>query len=297
VLGALIGVGTLSIAAAGSQGQQGAPKIIRMQSMGVRDNLYLLSGGGGNTAALIADTGVVLVDTKLAGWGQAVLDALKAVTDTPVTTVINTHTHGDHTGSNKDFPTVIDIVAHENTKANMQKMDAFKGTNARFLPNKTYMAKMSLLDGRDRIDLHDFGAGHTNGDTIVVFPALRVAHLGDLFPSKATPFIDTSNGGSGVAFPETLAKAVAGINDVDRVITGHGTPPPGAVASRMTTWKDLQEYADFNRDFLAAVREAFKAGKSTDEAVAGLELPDRYKEYSMERAKANVQAIYDELKR
>ena len=45
------------------------------------------------------------------------------------------------------------------------------------------------------------------------------------------------------------------------------------------------------------MREAFKAGKSADEAAAGLTLPERYKAYGMDRAAANVRAIYDELKR
>jgi hypothetical protein len=63
------------------------------------------------------------------------------------------------------------------------------------------------------------------------------------------------------------------------------------------TWNDLQEYADFNRDFLAAVQDAIRAGKTADEAAATLKLPDRYKDYDMQRAKANVQAIYAELKK
>ena len=297
ILSTLIVFGALTIATAGSQGQAQGPKVVRMQSMGVRDNLYLLSNGGGNTAALLTDDSVVLVDTKLAGWGQPMLDAIKRVTDLPVKMIINTHTHGDHTGSNGEFPTVVDIVAHENTKANMARMDAFKGMNAKFLPTKTYTTKVSLLEGVDRIDLYYFGAGHTNGDTIVVFPALRIAHVGDLFPSKGVPFIDANSGGSGVELPRTLARAVAEIKDIDRVITGHTTPPPGAVASRWTTWTDLQEYADFSRDFLAAVQEAIKAGKSVEEAAASLKLPEQYKDYDMARAQATIQTIYNELKK
>src|SRR5262245_41128600 len=100
----------------------------------VRDNLYVITGSdaadpnmfsGGNPAVLITDKGVVLVDTKLAGWGPTVLDRVKSVTDKPVTTIINTHTHGDHTGSNEFFGTTIDSIVQENTKANMAKMDEF----------------------------------------------------------------------------------------------------------------------------------------------------------------------------
>jgi glyoxylase-like metal-dependent hydrolase (beta-lactamase superfamily II) len=185
-------------------------------------------------------------------------------------------------------------------------MDAYTGANAKFLPNRTFTAKLSLLEGVNRIDLYHFGPAHTNGDTIVVFPAKGVAHMGDLFPARATPFIDTSNGGSASAYPDTLAKALTEIRGVNRVITGHAHVPStyaagrrqllsGAPAPRWMTWKDFEEYADFNRDFLAAVRDAITAGKSVDEAVAALKLPERYKDYGMEHAKANVEAIYKEL--
>lgn len=309
LLGTLIAVGALSLAAAAAHGEQQEPKVVRIDTLNVRDTLYHLSGGGGNALAFIDEDsgGVVLVDTKLSGWSGPIRDALEAVTDLPVTTIINTHAHGDHTGSNVEFPTAVQIVAHENTKANMAWMDAYKGANARFLPDKTFGEKVSLLDGVNRIDLYYFGPAHTNGDTVVVFPAKGVAHVGDLFPSKATPVIDTINGGSASAYPETLARAVAGITGVNRVITGH-TPPPSTYAGagrrllpsptpppRWMTWKDFVEYADFTRDFLAAVRDAIGAGKSVDEAVATLKLPERYKDYGMEHAKANVEAIYKEL--
>ena len=90
----------------------------------------------------------MLVDTKLAGWGQRIMDQVRSVTDKPVTTIINTHTHGDHTGSNEFFPASVEVVAQENTKANMEKMDAFKGDKAQFLPDKTYKDKLTLILGR-----------------------------------------------------------------------------------------------------------------------------------------------------
>ena len=308
VLGTLLAVGALSPTAAESQSQQPEPKVLQMRTLNVRDTLYLLTGGGGSTLLLVDEEsgGVVLVDTKLPGWGQPLLDAIRAVTDMPVTTIINTHTHGDHAGNNSEFPTAVHIVAHENTKANMARMDAFKGGNTKFLPTLTFDDKVSLLDGVNRIDLYHFGPAHTDGDVIIVFPAKGVAHLGDLFPAKATPFIDTSNGGSGVAYPETLAKAVAEIKGVERVITGHGTTIPDTdqvttfgrrPIEEMMTWTDLQEYAEFNRDFLAAVQAAKRAGKTVDEAAVDLQLSEKYTDYGMEHATANVRAIYDELER
>jgi glyoxylase-like metal-dependent hydrolase (beta-lactamase superfamily II) len=254
----------------------------------LRDNLFVIKGGGGNTAAFITSKGVVLVDTKNPNWGQRIMDQVRSVTDKPVTMIINTHTHGDHTGSNEFFPASVEIVAQENTKANMEKMDAFKGDKAQFLPDKTYKDKMTLNSGPDRIDLYYFGAGHTNGDSIVVFPTLRVAHAGDLFARKATPLIDVNNGGSGVAYPQTVKKAASSIKNVDQVITGHDVVLP---------WKDLAEYGEFNLAFLDATKAAIKAGKSADEAIAGFKLPEKFKDYGMTGVKDNVTKIYAELKK
>src|SRR5262249_56151612 len=102
-----------------------------------------------------------------------------------------------------------EIVAQENTKTNMAKMDAFKGDKAVFLPKRTFKDKLSIGSGNERIDLFYFGAGHTNGDAMVYFPALRVLQTGDLFARKDAPRIDRANGGSGVAYPQTLSKAGA----------------------------------------------------------------------------------------
>jgi cyclase len=253
----------------------------------VKDNLFVLRNGGGNTAVFITEKGVVLVDTKNPGWGPRILDKVKSLTEKPVTMIINTHTHGDHVGSNEAFAPTVEFVAHENTKANMEKMPAFAGDKQTFLPKRTYKDRLSLLGGNDRVELYYFGPGHTNGDTFIVFPFHRTVHTGDLFAARATPLIDMNNGGSGVEYPQTLAKAVAGIKDVDTVIPGH---------SAVTDWKTFQEFAEFNKEFLAAVETAKKAGKSADEAAAGLQLGDRWKDYGMTRAKDNVTKIYGELK-
>lgn len=283
LLSALIVAGAAGVAA--QRGETQPPKATIEK---VRDNLFVILGGGGNTAAFITANGVVLVDTKLANWGPAIMEQVKSVTDKPVVAIINTHTHGDHTGSNDYFPATVEIVAHENTKANMEKMDAFKGTKAEALPDRTFKDRLQLFTGPDRIDLYYFGAGHTNGDTIVVFPELRVAHLGDLFPRKGTPLIDTNNGGSGVAYPDTLKKAATVVPGVQTVIPGH---------SAVTTWKDFVEYGDFNQAFLSAVQQSIKAGKSAEEAIAGFTLPERFKDYNMGGVKDNVTKIYAELKK
>jgi cyclase len=297
LLALVLVTGSLTIAVAGYQPPPPAaagPKIVDIEKL--RDNLYVLTSStpgnpatfsGGNVAVFITDGGVTLVDDKLAGWGQAVLDKVKSVTDKPVTRIINTHTHGDHTGNNGFFGANVEIVAHENTKTNMQKMPAFAGDNAKFLPAKTYQDKLSLGSGKDRIDLYYFGKAHTSGDTFVVFPALRVLHTGDAFAWKDGPLCDRNNGGSCVDFPRTLQKVIAGIKNIDTIIPGH---------SPMQKPADLQQYQRFTADLLSHAVDQMKAGKTVDEAFASFKI-DKYPGYKNERAKGSIQAVYDELKK
>ena len=258
----------------------------------VKNNLYVITGGGGNTGALVTDDGVVIVDTKNPGWGDAILEKIRTVTDQPVTMIINTHTHGDHVGSNIDFARPVEVIAHTNTKTNMERMDAFQSENGRqYLPSRTYDERLTLLDGANQIDLYHFGAGHTSGDSIVVFPALGVAHTGDLFAWKGVPYIDVDNGGSGVQYPKTLLAAADGIPGVETVIPGH---------SPVMTWADFREFGEFNRDFLVAVQRGRAEGKTAAEAAASLDLPARYANYNMSRgtltsAEDNATKIYAEL--
>jgi len=296
VLAALIAFGA---GVAAYQAPQQPPPVIgtadKLEVVKLKDNFFVITSSnptpretfsGGNVTVLITDAGVTLVDTKLANWGQALLDKLKTITTKPVTTIINTHTHGDHTGNDDKFGTSVEIVAQENTKTNMAKMDAFKGDKAQFLPKRTFRDKLSIGSGNERIDLYYFGAGHTNGDAFVVFPALRVLQTGDLFAWKDAPRIDRANGGSGVQYPQTLAKAVAALKNVDTVVPGH---------SPLMTLKDLEEYQRYTADLLVAVQSARKSGKSADDAAASINLTDKYKGYKSERVKQAVQDIYDEM--
>jgi glyoxylase-like metal-dependent hydrolase (beta-lactamase superfamily II) len=289
VLGFLIGVSAL-LTSLGAQRGPAFPPISAPEK--VAENLYMIPGQGGNTAAFITSGGVVIVDTKVANNGQAILDQLKTVTDKPVTHIINTHTHGDHTGSNAFFPASVDIVTQENTAANMKKMPAFQDeSNKHGLPGRTFKDKMTLLNGKDAIDLYYFGAAHTNGDAFVVFRNLRVMHAGDVFAAKGQPLIDRNNGGSGVAYPETIRKASAAIKNVNTVITGHST---------VMTWQDFVDYGEFNKLFLDHAKASLAAGKTAEQAMADFKLPDKFKDYNIAGGRGgpggNFNVIFEELK-
>jgi glyoxylase-like metal-dependent hydrolase (beta-lactamase superfamily II) len=287
-LGVVTVVGTLVIAAAPfAAGQQppAGPNVAGIEK--VKDNLFMITGGGGNTAAFITANGVVLVDTKLANWGQAILDKVRTVTDKPITHIINTHTHGDHVGSNEFFPASVEIIVQENTAANMKRMDAFKDpAKAHGLADRTFGDKMTVLGGNEAIDLYYFGRAHTNGDTFIVFRNLRVMHSGDAFSGPTMPIMDVNNGGSGLEYPETLAKAAAGIKGVETVIPGHAP---------VTTWQAFVDYGEFMKGWIGSIRAAASAGKTVDQVVAEFVPAEKFKGYNITRAKANVETVFKEL--
>lgn len=317
VLGALLTVGVLvtairAVHGVEGQGGQPTPSAADIQVDKVKDNLYVLRGGGGNTAAFLTAAGVVLVDTKLVGWGQPIIEKLKELTDKPVTTVINTHTHFDHVGGNPDFPPTVEVVTHENTAPLMKEMrqvtggppqpDVFKGGTGPGMPKRTFKDRLTLGEGDERIELRYFGRAHTGGDAWVIFPALRVMHSGDAFATKVVPIIDANNGGSGVDYPGTIAKAAA-LTDIDTVITGHN--------ATTLTMHDLKTYGEFIGEFVQTVQAAKKAGKTIDDVVnswtvserflkEGYRTPEEHEKLTRQpmsaRVRANAEVIWSEAK-
>ena len=307
LLAALVTVGGLSLGvAAFQQPPANAPKVVEVEKL--RDNLYMLKGGGGNTAVFIRTDGITVVDTKNPGWGQPILDQIKKLSTKPITQIINTHTHGDHVSGNVEFPATVEVIVQENTKTNMMEMrgatgvapatppvNIFKQNNGRGMPTKTFKDNLKIGKGADEIDLHYYGRGHTNGDAWVVFPALRLVHAGDIFSGKNLPLLDANNGGSGVAIGDTLSKAAKNLKNIDTVITAHSTT---------MTVADVVEYSEFNKEFMRDVQAAKKDGKTVDQIAAGWKIPAKYKGYTdpastdaqKARLKANVQIVYDESK-
>jgi cyclase len=316
VLVTLLLTGTLSIGVtayrqqpqAGRSGQPAA-RVVEVEKL--KDNLYILKGGGGNTSVFVQTNGVTVVDTKNPGWGQPILDKIKELTPKPVTMIINTHTHGDHVSGNVEFPTTVDVVVQENTAANMKKMapvtglaapsaapaapapTIFEQNGGKGLPKRTFKDTMAIGSGADRIELYYFGRGHTNGDAWVLFPALRVVAIGDIFAwNNQLPILDANNGGSGVAIADSLMKGHKELSrKADSIITGHST---------VMTFDDLTKWADFNRSFMKYVADGKKAGKSIDALAKEYTAPAGFQAMNtpaaQTRLQANIKTVFDELK-
>lgn len=301
----LTGIVVVGLTIAGAAAQRGGGRGPGIPPTGsiekITDRLFKIPGAGGNTTVFVAADGVVLVDTKLANNGEAILKQVRTVTDKPVSTIINTHTHPDHNGSNDYFKAdrpAVQIVAHENTK---KWVSANPKANPAMMPDRTYGDRLTLGSGNDRIELYYFGPGHTDGDAFVVFPSERAMVVGDLMAWNMAPLIDPATGGSVIALPDTLEKAVKGIPNVERVIEGHGN---------VNTWDGFRLYAEFNRTLLTVAKAALSRGQTPDQALAELEKNARLAVFLREellpgleyggtpksRALININVAFQELK-
>ena len=255
----------------------------------IANNLYLVPGGGGNTAVFVTATGVVLVDTKYADRYQALLDQVGTVTDKPIIYVINTHCHNDHVGGNVHVPEAAEIIVQENTARNLVEMGRSKNPDSvPSHPMRTFRDKLTLMSGEDEVDLYYFGPAHTNGDTFVVFRAAAVMHAGDVFSGKVAPIINIPWGGDGKTYGDTIGKVVSSVKGVTRVISGHGP---------VFSWSDFVDYGEFNRTLLEQAKTDTKYRIPSRLAAATLRLPSKFQDYQLGRLKLTIDEIYRSLRK
>lgn len=193
--------------------QNRAPQQANNKLNKISDDLYEIEGDGGNVAVYITNEGVILVDDKFEYDYNDIVSKVKSVTAQPIRYVLNTHHHGDHTGSNAKFLPTAEIISHVNARKNIVEG---KQPGA---PRVTFTQEMEVNLGGKEVVARYFGRGHTNGDVMVYFPALKVLHTGDLM-AGSSPLIDYGGGGSLLEWTATLDEALQ--MDVDTVIPGHG---------------------------------------------------------------------------
>ncbi len=184
----------------------------------VKGDLYAIEGDGGNVAVLVTTEGVILVDDKFERDHEAILEQVKSVTAQPVKYILTTHYHSDHSGGNARFLSTAEIISTANARTAILE---HKQPNADDVKpaRLTFTEETSIFLGGQEVRAHFFGRGHTNGDAVVYFPALRTIHTGDLMAGN-TPLIDYNGGGSVVEWTKTLDAAMK--LEFDTVIPGHG---------------------------------------------------------------------------
>lgn len=204
---------------------------VEIQTVPVRDNIYLLQGEGGNIGLFVGEDGAFLVDDQIAPLTDKIKAAIATVTDEPIKFVINTHWHSDHTGGNENLGNEgVVILAHDNVRKRMSVDNIIPSLNMEFpaspeaaLPVITFEDGVTFhLNGDTLHAIHPDTDGHTDGDTFLHWKKANVIHAGDLFFNGFYPFIDTYSGGS-------LAGMIEGVNEIleltnaqTLIIPGHG---------------------------------------------------------------------------
>jgi len=183
----------------------------------VKTGSYTISGGGTNTLLRLSANGLIVVDGKLPGNYDALLKKMRKISDQRVRVLINTDYREEHTGNNARFlADGTQIIAHENVKDTLANYNPPGGKVAP--PTITYAKDYEMKIGGVEVRLMHFGNAHTNGDTVVYFPNLKVVAVGDLFASVPDP--DFSAGGSLVEWGAVLAQILK--LDFDIVVPAAG---------------------------------------------------------------------------
>ena len=246
---------------------------IKVVSENVKDNIYMLKGSGGNIGVITGKDGIAMIDDQFLPLGEKIRNAIAALDSNPIKFTINTHIHGDHSGSNEYFTQIgSTLVAHDVVRERMMKETINR--EGKTVPPRdkdawpvvTFPQQLNLhLNGQD-IELIHFGAGHTDGDVIIRFKQANVFHMGDVFVTYGYPYIDLTNGGTINGLISTLDKSMALMDDQSKVIPGHGN---------LCTKTDVKKYRDRLADIRDKVASALKKGKKTED-LAGLGITNAY---------------------
>ncbi len=212
----------------------------------ITDDLYMIDGGS-NVTFYITDEGVIVIDDKFDRDFDGIMAKINSVTSQPVRYVLNTHHHGDHTGSNPRFAGFAKIISHVNSRINHI---ALKQPAP---PRVVFTQEMSVFLGGKEVRATYYGRGHTNGDVMIYFPALRILHTGDLMAGN-TPLVDYDTGGSLLEYAKTLDGPMK--LEFETVIQGHGP---------LVKRADLIKYRNNVEKFRAQLTGLVRGGKSKDD--------------------------------
>jgi cyclase len=269
---------------------------IRITTIPLADNVYMLVGAGGNLGLSVGDDGALLVDAEYAQLTGKVMAAVKEVCEKPIRFVVNTHWHFDHVGGNENLAKAgAVIVAHENVRKRMSTEQTLGGLGRTVppspqaaLPVITFSDALTFHCNGDEVRVMHVDPAHTDGDSFVHFPKGNVLHVGDVWFNNMYPFIDVNAGGSIDGMIRAADRALALANEKTKIIPGHG--PLGSVV-------ELREY----RQMLATVRDRVRAlveqGKSRDEVIASKPTKDLDEKWAKAfAADAWIGIVYDGMK-
>lgn len=162
---------------------------------------------GVNVGLIVGDDAAVLVDSgNTAQQGAELLASARQLAGVPVTHVVLTHDHHDHTGGVAGMDEVVSIAHEELVSLN---------------PSRSFSMALALALGNQRVELVHFGRAHTGSDVIVFVPGENVIFVGDLLEQSGDPQVDESTSLSN--WPTVLDGVLGACNNDTRFVPGHGT--------------------------------------------------------------------------
>lgn len=239
---------------------------VEIRTTHVRGSIHMLQGSGGNIGVLTGDDGTLIVDDQYAPLTERIRSAIAELTDHPVSFLINTHWHFDHSDGNENFGRAgALIVSQENSRERMtrdQFVSIFERDQEAYseegLPKVTFDESMRFHLNDETIDVFHPGPAHTDGDALIYFRDTNVVHTGDVFVRYGFPFIDQPNGGSidGILRAvETLAEIT---DDETIFIPGHGD---------LSDRSDLLAYGEMLSTIRARVWRQLEEGRSLEDVI------------------------------
>jgi len=250
-----------------------ADEEVKITATPVTEQIYQVTGKGGNIGLFIGDDGTFLIDDQFAPLTDQILATIKSVGGNTPKFLINTHYHGDHTGGNEnlgDRGTL--IFSHDNVRQSLSAgsfIAAFKmqrpPVSAKGLPVVTFSEDISFHLNGDTVHAIHAPHAHTDGDSFIHFKTANVIHAGDIFFNGFYPFIDVQHGGSLKGMIAAADKILLLADDQTKIIAGHG---PVGDKQQLTSYREMLNTA-YER--LKALKEA---GKSAEEAIAAKPLAD-----------------------
>jgi len=238
-----------------AQGPAPAPLVVHQ----LRPNVYWIEGGGGNSGVIVGDKGVIVVDAKTtAAQGKELLDDIAKITPKPVTTVILTHSDGEHVNGLASFPTGITIIAHEDNK---KEQDAALAAGGRGAPPAGHLPTQTISKNKEdlkidgmKVEVLHWAPAHTSGDLVVFLPTEKIVFTGDIITTQPDALIHLEKKGSSEGWV-TTAKGTAALK-AEQFIPGHGD-----VLSKAAVQKKATDVAAKR----AKIKDLLAQGKSLDE--------------------------------
>ncbi len=235
------------------------------------DEIGIFEERGGTIVFFLSKNETVVVDAQFPEQSKHLVDELAKKTTNPFRLLINTHHHGDHTSGNISFTGIVkNVVAHANSKTNQENSAIKNKTEEKQLyPDKTYTDNWEEKFDDEKIKLHYFGAGHTNGDSFVHFQHANIVHCGDLVFNRRHPYVDRSAGASIISWIEVLEKGIKKFDSKTKYVFGHSGPGFEIKGSL----DDVKKFRDYLGHVVKFVEGEIKSGKTKEEVLKTTIIP------------------------